>query len=167
MAFDFGNLNASADSASNRGTGKNVRAGRYSFRIDSIAEAKTQRGEAKYEVACTIVGQADGLSDMIGITRKQHFVHGHSKADVAKNYEADFLALLRNCGVDLNQVRNLGELYMATKDVEARKPILVYDVAPQEKDPKYLNWRHVKEAAPAPAAAPAAAIPGIDPLFAR
>lgn len=157
--FDFNtDLNAQADSAF---VAKDVRKGQYAFRIDEIAEGKSQTGAAKYEVKCTIVAQQDKQTDLVGVARKQHFVVGHAKANVAKSYEAQFLALLKACGVDLATIKDMGTLYMAIKGVEARKPVLVYDVAPQEKDPKYLDWSLVKGVAPV--ATPAAAAPVVAP----
>ena len=162
--FDFNqDLNTLADSAN---TKREVRKGTYGFRVDSVTEGKTQTGAPKYEVACTIVAQADKLTDLVGVTRKQHFVHGHAKPEVAKNYEKAFLAFLKACGVDLSKVKNLGDLYVNIKAVEAAKPTLVYAVAPQEKDAKYLDWTLVKAAAPnsievtatAPAKAPVAPV---------
>ena len=175
--FDFNSdLSATADTAY---VAKEVRKGQYGFRIDEITEGKSQTGAAKYEVKCTIIAQKDGQTDLIGVSRKQHFVTGHAKANVAKSYEAQFLSLLKSCGVDLTTIKDMGSLYMAIKGVEARKPVLVYDVEPQDKDPKYLNWVLVKGVAPvaapaepkpvaAPVAAPVSvsAVPTDDELFA-
>lgn len=156
--FDFNqDLNAQADSAY---VVKEVRKGQYGFRVDEITEGKSQTGAAKYEAKCTIIAQKDGQTDLIGVSRKQHFVVGHAKQQVAKSYEAAFLAFLKSCGVDLSTIKDMGTLYMAIKGVESRKPVLVYDVEPQAKDPKYLDWKLVKGVATvavSPAAAPVVA----------
>jgi len=161
MAFDF-NQDLNARAIPHAATAKAIREGRYAFRIKSISESKTTKGAQKYEVACEIVAQADGLIDLIGTTRKQHFVTGHAKPDVAANYEADFLCLLKACGVNLAALKNAGDLYMAVKAVENAGVVLWYDVAPQPNDPKYLNWHLVlpeTAEAPSPVQVPAYVAP--------
>lgn len=164
--FGFGqDFNALADAA---GSNKEVRKGRYDWRLDEILETKSQSGAAKYEAKLTIVKQYDGQQDLVGTSRKQHFVVGHAKESVAKSYQAQFLAFLRACGVDLSTLVDEGAMYIAIKRTVAARPVVTYDVEPQEKDPKYLEWVLVK-AGPATTTAPAAtkaATVAVDPLFA-
>ena len=184
--FDF-NQDLNARAIPHAAVAKIIREGRYAFRIKGIADARTTKGAQKYEVSCEIVAQADGLTDLIGTVRKQHLVVGHPKPDVAANYEAEFLCLLKACGVNLAALKNIGDLYMATKSIESANPAVVlwYDVVPQPNDPKYLNWHLVVPEsaenaapvyvppvpAPAPVAAPvyvppvAAPAPVADPVY--
>jgi len=142
--FDF-NQDLNARAVPHAASAKIIREGRYAFRIKGIADARTTKGAQKYEVSCEVVAQADGLTDLIGTVRKQHLVVGHPKPDVASNYEAEFLCLLKACGVNLSALKNIGDLYMATKSIESANPAVVlwYDVVPQPNDPKYLNWHLV------------------------
>ena len=160
MAFNFGSFAASADAPLSFGK-RDLRAGRYTWRLDELANGKSQAGAEKYEARMTIVAQADGQSDMIGIQRKQHFVVGHSKENVAKGYQAQLAHMMKVSGVDLTKITNEGELIMACKALANRKALSVWDVRPQEKDPNYLDWTYVgtpaATATPAPEAAPEAA----------
>ena len=175
MAFNFGSFAASADAPITFGK-RELAAGRYTFRLDEIANGKSQAGAEKYEAKFTVVAQANGQSDMIGISRKQHYVVGHSKDNVAKAYQAQLAHLLKISGVDLTKITNEGELVMACKAMATRNPLSVWDVKPQEKDPQYLDWTYVglptaataaeAPAAEAPAAAPQASTKTEDDLFA-
>lgn len=176
MAFNFGSFAASADAPITFGK-RELAAGRYTFRLDEIANGKSQAGAEKYEAKFTVVAQANGGADMVGISRKQHFVVGHSKDSVAKAYQAQLAHLLKISGVDLTKITNEGELIMACKAMATRNPLSVWDVKPQEKDPQYLDWTYVglptaatatetpAQVAPAAPATPAPSTAVEDDLF--
>jgi hypothetical protein len=142
--WNFGNLSAEADQANVKQV--EVREGTYAWRIDEILDVKTQAGDQKYQVKMTIVSAEDGSTDLIGTSRNQHFVVGHKKPDVAASYKKDFLAMVRAVGVDLDKITRLGDFLEAIDGIKQSKPIVTYYVKPQEKDPKYLDWRLANKA---------------------
>ena len=169
MAFDFGSFAASADAPITFGK-REIAAGEYTWRVDDILNGRSQAGAEKYEVKMTVVAQANGGTDMVGISRKQHFVVGHSKDSVAKAYQAQLAHFLKVHGIDVNKISNEGDLIMACKALVTRKPTSVWHVKPQEKDPQYLDWAYIPTATPAveapAAAAPQASTKTEDDLFA-
>jgi len=142
--WNFGNLSAEADQANTQPV--EVREGTYTWRIDGILDKHTDAGDQKYEVKMTVVSADDGSTDLIGTSRNQHFVVGHKKPEVAANYKKDFLAMLRAVGVDLDKITRLGDFLEAIDGVKQSKPLVRYWVKPQEKNPKYLDWRLANKA---------------------
>ena len=132
-------LDQLADSA-HQGSAKEVREGTYTWQCEDIVETKTQVGDAKIEVKLSIVSQDDGKSDLVGVARKQHFVIGHHKAEVAASYQKAFFAYLRASGIDLATVTDEDALFLAIRKVKKTQAKVRYSVKPQEKDPKYLDW---------------------------
>ena len=168
MAFDFTSFASSADAPISFGKRELV-AGEYTFRVDDILNGRSQAGAEKYEAKLTVVAQANGGTDMIGVSRKQHFVVGHSKESVAKTYQAQLAHFLKVHGIDLNKINSEGDLLMACKAVVAKNPTSVWNVKPQDKDPHYLDWTFVSSGstqAQAQAQAPAASTQVEDDLFA-
>lgn len=114
----------------------------YHARFTECSPSKTQSGADKWTIKWTLIGAEteEARMESVGAERTQHFVVGHSDSKVAKGYQADFLHILKLCGVDISKINNEGDLFMTARELTSSAPVICFYLEPQAKDPKYLNW---------------------------
>ena len=121
---------------------KTIIEGAYHIKPVSMGPTKSQNGEDKWEIKWELIAgeTPEQTTESVGASRTEHFVVGHKKAEVAKSYQADFLLRLKLMGIDISQLNDDGDLFMAAKKIEEEQPVMCYFLKPQENNPKYLNW---------------------------
>jgi hypothetical protein len=133
---------AAAEAEARSQGGKKIIEGAYHAKPVNIKPDTTQSGDKKWVIDWQFVaGEThDQIKESVGGKKKQHYVIGHSKKQVADDYKASMLFTLKTLGVDVGALKSEGGLLDAVEELMQNPPLVCFYVKPQAKDDKYLDW---------------------------